>query len=88
MDIGEASAAAIAAASKGAIILSKDFTELPPYVAYVDPYICTGSGLCVKECEYADAIQMEEMEINGQLVQRARVNSALCKGWKPDRPAL
>ncbi|MHA1973619.1 MAG: CoB--CoM heterodisulfide reductase iron-sulfur subunit A family protein [Candidatus Hodarchaeales archaeon] len=80
MDITEASAAALAAASKTAIILSKDFTELPPFVAVVNPEICTGTGLCVQECEYEGAIKMVDMEINGGIVHRAQVNSALCKG--------
>jgi heterodisulfide reductase subunit A len=80
MDITESSTAALAASSKAAIILNKDYTELEPFVAYVNPEICNGTGLCINECEYMGAIQMVEMEINGQLILRAQVNSALCKG--------
>jgi heterodisulfide reductase subunit A len=80
MDINETISAALAASSKAAIILSKDFTELAPYVALVDPEICTGTGLCVQECEYEGAIAMVETNVQGEMVQRAQVNAALCKG--------
>jgi heterodisulfide reductase subunit A len=79
-DITETSAAALAAASKAAIILSKEFAELDPYVAYVNPELCTGCESCLEECGYLGALEMIEMEVNGQKVQRAQVNSALCKG--------
>ena len=79
-DITEATSAALAAASKASIILGKEFTELEPYVARVKPEICTGTGICLKECEYLDAIQMVDTEVNGQTVSRAFVNPALCKG--------
>lgn len=79
-DITEAAAAALAASSKASIILSKEFAELDPYVAHVNPRLCTGTGICFKECEYKGAIQMANVEIDGQTVQRAQVNSALCKG--------
>ncbi|NHJ01532.1 MAG: CoB--CoM heterodisulfide reductase iron-sulfur subunit A family protein [Candidatus Heimdallarchaeota archaeon] len=80
MDITETSAAASAAASKGAIILAKNFTELEPFVALVDPEICNGTGLCVNECEYMGAIQMVDTIINGVTIKHAQVNAALCKG--------
>ncbi len=79
-DITEATSAALAAASKASIILGKEFTELEPYVAKVKPEICTGTGLCVNECEYLDAIQMVETTINNEIVSCAQVNPALCKG--------
>ena len=79
-DITEATSAALAAASKASIILGKEVTELEPYVARVKPEICTGTGLCLKECEYLDAIQMVETEVSNQTVSRAYVNPALCKG--------
>ncbi len=80
MDITEASAAASAAASKGAIILAKDFTELEPFVALVDPDICNGTVLCINECEYLGAIQLVDTVVHGENVKRAHVNAALCKG--------
>ncbi|MFX1506025.1 MAG: CoB--CoM heterodisulfide reductase iron-sulfur subunit A family protein [Promethearchaeota archaeon] len=79
-DITEAAAAALAASSKASIILSKEFAELDPYVAQVKPEICTGTGICIEECEYKGAIQMVDIEIDNQMVQRAQVNSAFCKG--------
>lgn len=79
-DTTESTAAALASSAKASIILSKDFTELEPYVARVRPDICTGTGICINECEYQDAIQMVDVELNGKVVQRALVNSALCKG--------
>ncbi|MHA2304004.1 MAG: CoB--CoM heterodisulfide reductase iron-sulfur subunit A family protein [Candidatus Hodarchaeales archaeon] len=79
-DVTETTSAALAAASKAAIILSKEFAELDPYVAHVNPELCTGCGACLDECGYLGTLQLVEMEVNGQMVQRAQVNSALCKG--------
>ncbi|MFX1533269.1 MAG: CoB--CoM heterodisulfide reductase iron-sulfur subunit A family protein [Promethearchaeota archaeon] len=80
LDSKESVAAASAAASKAAVILSKDQVELEPFVAQVDPMKCTGSGECVTQCGYPGAIQLVDMVVNGETVRRAQVNSLLCKG--------
>ncbi len=80
MDIGEACNAAQAAAAKAAILLSKGYVELDPFVAEVDLQRCDGSGLCAEECPIEGAIQTVAMQIDGQPQKRARVNPALCTG--------
>lgn len=73
MDLVESAAAAGAAASKVAAVLSKDFITLDPYVARVDADKCTGCEACLPECAYTGALFM-----NGS--KKAEVNAALCKG--------
>ncbi|MBN8216354.1 MAG: CoB--CoM heterodisulfide reductase iron-sulfur subunit A family protein [Spirochaetes bacterium] len=73
MDLVESAAAAGAAASKVAAVLSKDFITLDPYVARVDAEKCTGCEACLPECAYTGALFM-----NGS--KKAEVNAALCKG--------
>ena len=80
MDITESCAAASAAAAKAAVILSKGYIELDPFVAEVNPELCQGEAKCVEECKYTRAISLVEREIDGEKVKRAEVNPALCKG--------
>jgi heterodisulfide reductase subunit A len=80
MDITESCAAASAASVKASMILGKGYVELDPFVVVVNLDRCDGTGLCVEECLYEGAIALEEMEIDGQRVKRAKVNVALCKG--------
>jgi len=80
MAVGEACAAAQAASAKAAILLTKGYVELDPFVAQVDTALCSGQGLCVKECPIDGAVSLVEMDIEGQRVRRARVNPALCTG--------
>lgn len=72
MDIGEACAAAQAAAAKAATLLGKGYVELDPYVAQVDPAICSGHGNCTQACPVDEAITMQG--------NAAMVNPALCTG--------
>lgn len=67
---------ASAAAAKAASIILKGYTELEPFVATVDPNLCSLSGDCIKECPY-NAIYVYEYEGIGK---RAKVNEAVCKG--------
>ncbi len=78
--VGEACAAAGAAAVKAAAILSRGYVELDPFVAEVDLSKCTGTGACVEACLADGALAMVEMEVGGQKVQRARVNPVMCLG--------
>ena len=76
-DVGETCASASAAAAKVMTLLSADHVELDPFVAHVDAQRCEGHGLCVKECEYAGALTLQEYP-DGR--RRAVVNPALCAG--------
>jgi heterodisulfide reductase subunit A len=72
MDIGEACAAAQAAAAKAATLLGKGYVELDPYVAQVDAALCSGHGNCTQACPVDEAITMQG--------NAAMVNPALCTG--------
>jgi heterodisulfide reductase subunit A len=79
-DVGETCAAAAAAAVKSAAILTRGYVELDPFVAEVDLSKCTGTGACVEACLAEGALTLVEQIVDGQKVQRARVNPALCLG--------
>jgi heterodisulfide reductase subunit A2 len=77
MDVGEACAAAQAAAAKGTSLLIKGYVELDPFVAEVHAELCTGHGVCAEVCPIEGAIAL----ITGaDQVRKARVNPALCTG--------
>ncbi|WP_054843518.1 CoB--CoM heterodisulfide reductase iron-sulfur subunit A family protein [Vulcanisaeta souniana] len=75
--ISETLASASAAAAKAMSLVLKGYTELEPFVAFVDQDKCRGSGLCVSECPPYGAIEIRGGEVGGK---RAWVNEALCKG--------
>lgn len=80
MDVGEACAAASAAAVKAAALLGRGFVELDPFVAEVDLEKCQGTGACMEACLCEGALTMVEMDLAGERVSRPRVNPALCLG--------
>lgn len=80
MNIQESCAAAAAAASKVAGLLSQGQVELDPFVAYVDPDRCDGTGRCVEVCQYEDAIILQTAGVNGRSAQKAVVTPANCAG--------
>jgi heterodisulfide reductase subunit A len=80
MDVGEACAAAQAAAVKGSTLLAKGYVELDPYVAEVRQQACAGHGRCAEVCPVEGAVRMVERTIDGRTVRRAEVNPALCTG--------
>jgi heterodisulfide reductase subunit A2 len=80
MNIQESCAAAEAAASKVAILLSGGKVDLEPYVARVDPERCQGSGECVRLCPQEDAIHLETFSTDGKTFHRAVVTPANCNG--------
>jgi heterodisulfide reductase subunit A len=80
MNIQESCAAAVAAASKVAVLLGKGEVELEPYIAQVDLDRCQGAGECERVCPQEGAIHLETMLLNGQSVQRAVVTPANCNG--------
>ena len=80
MDVGEACSAAAAAAVKAAALLGRGYVELDPFVAEVDLEKCRGTGACVEACLNEGALNLVEMEVDGEKVQRVQVTSALCLG--------
>lgn len=80
MDAGEACSAAAAAAVKAAALLGRGYVELDPFVAEVDLEKCRGTGACVEACLNEGALNLVEMEVDGEKVQRAQVTPALCLG--------
>jgi heterodisulfide reductase subunit A len=76
MDVGEACAAAQAAAAKGASLLIKGHVELDPFVAEVHPERCSGHGACAEACPVEGAIALVEAGAG----RKARINPALCTG--------
>ena len=79
-DIGEACAAASAAAVKASVILGRGYVELDPFVAEVNLEKCTGCGACLEACQHDGVLSLVEMEVNGEKGLRAQVNPALCVG--------
>ncbi|MCJ7570091.1 MAG: 4Fe-4S binding protein, partial [Anaerolineales bacterium] len=80
MNIQESCASAAAAASKVIILLGQGLVELEPYVAWVNPELCKGSGKCVQVCSYEDAIVLKTSSENGKQVTKAIVTPANCVG--------
>lgn len=80
MDVGEASAAASAAAVKASALLARGYVELDPFVAEVDLEKCKGTGACIDACLGEGALSLVEVELGGQKVKRARVTPAFCLG--------
>ena len=80
MDVGEAFAAAAAAAVKASTVLSRGYVELDPFVAEVDLEKCKGTGKCVEACLREGALSLAETTVEGDKVLRAKVNPALCLG--------
>jgi len=72
-DITDTVAQASATASKIQALFSQDVLFQDPLVAFVDPEICSGCGLCVHVCPY-EAREMDEYR------RISRVHEALCQG--------
>ena len=81
MNIEETLSAAAAAASKAAILLSREMVESgsrswPKWTTDK----CIGCERCFAECAYTGALIREAVQVNGTQVQKARVNPGLCVG--------
>jgi len=59
MDITEATAAAAAAGSKAAAMITQGEIEMDPFIAKVNEDLCTGCRICLSVCPY-DAISRDE----------------------------
>ncbi len=79
MDIGEACAAAQAAAAKTSALLSKGYIEMDPYVAQVDTQLCEGEGRCAQVCPVEGTVRLEAVD-GDSTRKRAEINPALCTG--------
>lgn len=73
MDVTEACAAASAAASKAAALISQGQVEMDPYIAVVDENLCSGCETCMTVCPYDAITRIEDKGV-------ATVNEALCTG--------
>ncbi|MGZ4817826.1 MAG: CoB--CoM heterodisulfide reductase iron-sulfur subunit A family protein [Terriglobales bacterium] len=80
MNIEETLSAAAAAASKAAILLSREVVELDPFVAKVDAAKCIGCDRCLPECAYTGALVKETAYMGGEPAHKVRVNPGLCVG--------
>lgn len=80
MDVGEACNAAQAAAAKTAILLTKGYVELDPYVARVNKERCDGTGACIRACPIEGAIRIVESNEDGKSEKRAEIIPAMCTG--------
>jgi heterodisulfide reductase subunit A len=72
-DIPETVAQASGAASKVLSLFSQRQMVQEPTIAYVDPEICSGCGLCIPACPYEARMMHDWQPI-------AVVNTALCQG--------
>jgi heterodisulfide reductase subunit A len=72
-DITDTVAQASATASKIQSLFSQDVLLQDPLVAFVDPEICSGCGICVQVCPY-EAREMDEYR------GISKVHEALCQG--------
>ncbi len=72
-DIPETVAQASGAASKVLSLFSQRQMVQEPTIAYVDPEICSGCGLCIPACPYEARMMHDWQPI-------AMVNTALCQG--------
>ena len=73
MDVTECTAAASAAASKAAALISQGQVEMDPFIAVVNEELCTGCQSCLTVCPY-EAISRDQ--VRGV----ASVSEALCTG--------
>ncbi len=74
--IDESIAQAQAAASRAALLLSRDSVEFSGTIAQVNPSLCSSCGVCVSVCPFSAPRFVE----SGRDAGKAEVNAALCKG--------
>jgi heterodisulfide reductase subunit A len=72
-DISDTVSQAAGAASRALGILTKEELENDPLIAWVDPEVCAGCGICVEVCAYSARTLNEVTGI-------ADVDEALCAG--------
>ncbi len=72
-DISDTVSQASGASARASTILSKEELENEPLIAWVDPDLCVGCGVCVEVCAYSARVLNEVKGI-------AEVDEALCSG--------
>ena len=75
----ESVAEALAAASRAATVLSRDFLELESTISRVVDENCDGCAFCVDACSF-QAITLLEYMFAGKTKKTVEVNEILCKG--------
>jgi len=75
----ESVAEAMAAASRAATVLSRDFLELESNISRVVDENCDGCAFCVDACPFK-AITLLEYMFEGKVKKTVEVNEILCKG--------
>ncbi len=80
MTLDESCAAAGAAASKAAQLLSQAEISLDPFVVELQEELCDGCGHCLAECSYTGALSLVPQDGAAPNSQIVAVNPALCKG--------
>lgn len=80
MTLDESCAAAGAAASKAAQLLSGAEISLDPFVVEVREKLCNGCGKCLEECSYPGALTLVPKAGSASGEKIVAVNPALCKG--------
>jgi heterodisulfide reductase subunit A len=77
--VQESVAEAMAAASRAATVLSRDFLELESNISRVVDENCDGCAFCVDACPFK-AITLLEYQKEGQVKKTVEVNEIICKG--------
>ena len=70
--VKESALQALAAAAKASVIISRNIVEREPFVAVVDPVICTKCGRCIAVCPYG--------AILGEVRKKIEFVTAACQG--------
>ena len=77
--IDESIIQANAAATRASIILSQDYLEIEPNIAFVIDQNCDGCAYCVEPCPF-QAMGLIEYMFKGSVKKVAEVNESVCKG--------
>ena len=75
----ESVAEAMAAASRAATVLSRDFLELESTISRVVDQNCDGCAFCVDACPFT-ALTLLEYKFEGKMKKTVEVNEIACKG--------
>ena len=74
--IDESITQAQAAASRAAVVLSRESIQLGGAVAAANPMFCSGCGVCVSVCPFSAPSFVQ----SGRDAGKAEINAAICKG--------
>jgi len=74
-NVHESTISAMSAVAKSAALLMKGYVDLEPFIATVDPDLCTWCDACDKACPYGAISKAEKGD-----KAIAQINTAICKG--------